>query len=70
MRDALYPVKGIRIVCSGPPYKARRTTSVRYLSWVSDEYLTGKMPLSTVNINVDYVQSHVVLRRSTIGIKV
>lgn len=26
----LYPLKGIRIVCSGPPYKARRTTSSKY----------------------------------------
>ena len=26
----LYPLKGIRIVCSGPPYKARRTTASKY----------------------------------------
>lgn len=26
----IYPLKGIRIICSGPPYKARRTTSSKY----------------------------------------
>jgi len=70
LADALYPVKGIRIIFSGPSYKARRTTAFKYLFWVSDEYLVRKMPLSTVNLHIEYVQSHVVLRRSTIGIKV
>lgn len=70
LREFVYPVKGIRIICSGPSYKARRTTAVKYLVWVSDEYLTGKMSLSTINLSIEYVQSHVVLRRSIIGIKV
>jgi hypothetical protein len=70
MGDYLYPVKGIRIMCSGPSYKARRTTTNKYHMWVSDEYLTGKMPLSTMHLQIEYVQSYVVLRRSNIGIKV
>jgi hypothetical protein len=70
MRDFLYPIKGIRIICSAPSYKARRTTQLTYLFWLSDEYLAGRMPLSTVNLHIEYVQSHVVIRRSNIGIKV
>jgi len=30
IRDFVYPVKGIRVICSGPPYKARRTTEMKY----------------------------------------
>lgn len=66
----MYPVKGIRVICAGPPYKARRTTASQYHMWASDEYLTGRMPLSTMHLQIEYVQSYVVLRRSNIGIKV
>lgn len=30
IRDFIYPVKGIRIICSGPPYKAKRTMENKY----------------------------------------
>lgn len=63
-------MKGIRIICSGPPFKARRTTASKYHMWVSYEYLTGRMPLSTMNLQIEYVQSYAVIRRSNIGIKV
>ena len=66
----IYPLKGIRIVFSGPPYKARRTVSRHYHLWVSDDFITGRMPLSFVDLNIDYYQSVVVIRRSNIGIKV
>jgi len=65
-----YPLKGIRIICSGPPYKARRTISSKYHLWVSNEFFTGRMPLSTMHLHIDYYQSFAVLRRSNIGIKV
>ena len=65
-----YPLKGIRIICSGPPYKARRTHSSKYHLWVSNEFFTGRMPLSTMDLHIDYYQSFVVLRRSNIGVKV
>jgi hypothetical protein len=66
----IYPLKGIRIVCSGPTYKARRTTSLKYHLWVSNDFITGRMPLSFVDLQIDYYQSVVVLRRSNIGLKV
>jgi hypothetical protein len=66
----MYPLKGIRIICSGPPYKARRTTASKYHTWVSNEFITGKMPLSTMDLSIDYYQSVAVIRRSNIGIKV
>jgi hypothetical protein len=68
--NLLYPLKGIRILCSGPLYKARRTVSKKYHLWVSDDFITGRMPLSTLDLHIDYYQSFAVLRRSNIGIKV
>jgi hypothetical protein len=66
----VYPLKGIRLDCSGPPYKARRTSRSQYHLWVSNELLTGKMPLSFVDLQIDYYQSVVIIRRSNIGVKV
>jgi hypothetical protein len=70
VRDFKYPLKGIRIACSGPKRKARQAETVQYHVWVCDNFYTGRMPLSSFDLDLDYYQSVVVLRRSNIGIKV
>jgi hypothetical protein len=65
-----YSVKGIRIHFSGPDYKGNRTVTSKYHVWLSDDFYTGRMPLSTMHLDIDYYQSHVVLHSTGIGIKV
>ncbi len=64
------PLSGLRIVCKGPPYKARRKRKLNYHTWVSDDSITGKMPLQSLKCQIDYYQSFAILKRATIGIKV
>lgn len=37
---------------------------------MSDDFFTGRMPLSTMDLSIDYYQSFAVIRRSNIGVKV
>lgn len=70
LHEFIYPLKGIRITCAGPPYKARRTVTKKYHVWLSEEFLSGRMPMSTMHLELDYYQSVTVIRRSNIGVKV
>jgi hypothetical protein len=63
-------LKGIRIICSGPPYKARRKVKKKYHLWLSREFITGPMPLQSMDYTIDYYQSFVIIKRATLGIKV
>ena len=68
--ECKFPVKGIRIVFSGPPFKGRRKSKQRYHTWVSNDFVTGKMPLSTLDLQIDYYQAYAIVRRACIGVKV
>lgn len=64
------PLRGIRCVCSGPPYKAKRKLRNFYHIWVANFNLTGWMPLQQFKYQIDYYQTFIVLKRATIGLKV
>lgn len=64
------PLRGLRAICSGPPYKARRKIKVHYHLWVANHSITGNMPLQTIHLCIDYFQSFVILKRATLGLKV
>ena len=63
------PLRGLRILISGPPYKARRKVRKFYHLWVADYQITGKMPLQYINLSIDYYQTHITLKRATLGLK-
>jgi len=65
-----YPLKGIRAICKGPRYAARRKRKVSFHSWVSDEFVTGKMPSQSFSSQLDFFQSFAILKSSSIGVKV
>ena len=64
-----YPLKGIRILYSGNLKKAKRKQRISYYIWLSDNILSGKMPLNVYRFYIDYYSTHTTLRRSTIGLK-
>lgn len=64
------PLQGIRIILSGPPYKARRKIKLSYHLWVANHSITGNMPLQTFDLVIDYFQTFVILKRATLGLKV
>jgi hypothetical protein len=64
------PLKGIRILLSGPPSKARRKSKVFYHLWVANHYITGNMPLQSFDYVIDYYQTYIVLKRASLGLKV
>jgi hypothetical protein len=64
------PLKGIRCLCSGPAYKARRKTRRFYHLWIANYTLTGSMSLQQLRYKIDYHQTFIVLKRATIGLKV
>ena len=64
------PLKGIRVVCKGPNYKARRKRKFFFHTWVSDDWMTGKMPGQSLDAQVDYYQSFAIQTQASIGIKV
>lgn len=64
------PLRGIRCLCSGPPYKAKRKLRNFYHVWVANFNLTGWMPLQQSRYQIDYYQTFIVLKRATIGLKV
>lgn len=68
--DFRSPLRGIRCVCSGPPYKAKRKLRTFYHIWVANFHLTGWMPLQQFNCKIDYYQTFIILKRATIGLKV
>jgi len=64
------PLLGIRILLTGPPYKARRKIKKYYHLWVANHAITGNMPLQTFNLVMDYYQTAIILRRASLGLKV
>ena len=64
------PLLGIRILLTGPPYKARRKVKKFYHLWVANHAITGNMPLQTFELMIDYHQTSITLRRATLGLKV
>jgi hypothetical protein len=64
------PLLGIRILLTGPPYKARRKIKKYYHLWVANHAITGNMPLQTFNLVIDYYQTSIILRRASLGLKV
>jgi hypothetical protein len=65
-----YPLIGMRIECSGPTKKGRRTQTHLYNEWVDFYTLPGKMPLVTVMNDIKYWQTYGLTRRAAIGIKI
>lgn len=63
------PLKGIRILCSGPPRKAKRKLKNFYHIWVANIDLTGRMPLQSINYAIEYYQTIIVLKRASLGLK-
>src|SRR5690606_19401234 len=53
-----YPFDGIRILISGPQKKARRKQRIYYHLWVREHEYSRRMPLQTVNKNIDYHKLH------------
>ena len=64
-----YPLIGMRIECSGPSKKGRRTQTHLYNEWVDFYRLPGKMPLVTITSDIQYWQSYGLTQRASIGIK-
>jgi hypothetical protein len=64
------PLKGIRIICRGPNYKARRKRKFIFHSWVSDNLITGKMPTQSFDTQIDFFQSFAIMKQATIGVRV
>lgn len=65
-----YPFDGIRILISGPQKKARRKQRIYYHLWVREHEYSRRMPLQTVNKNIDYHKLHARRRASVLGVKV
>lgn len=63
-------IGGIRVVCSGPPYKGKRTLKTHYHLWVSDYNIIGDMPYQTFVFNIDYFQTTFTFKQATFGLKV
>ena len=63
-------LKGIRIICKGPNYKARRKRKFVFHSWVSDDSITGRMPIQSFNTQIDFYQSFAIMKQATIGVRV
>ena len=57
-----FNIYGYRVICSGRPFGQPRTTS--YTRWF------GKMPLSTLNYNIDYSYNYAITKYGVIGVKV
>jgi len=64
------PLKGIRIICRGPNYKARRKRKFIFHSWVSNNLITGKMPTQSFDTQIDFFQSFAIMKQATIGVRV
>ena len=64
------PLLGLRIVLTGPPYKARRKIKKFYHLWVANHSITGNMPLQSFGYSIDYYQTFIVLKRASLGLKV
>lgn len=64
------PLKGIRIICKGPNYKARRKRKFVFHSWISDDSVTGKMPTQSFSSQIDFYQSFAIMKQATIGVRV
>jgi|BioPla2DNA2_1021312.scaffolds.fasta_scaffold09541_1 hypothetical protein len=65
-----YPFDGIRILVSGPQKKARRKQRIYYHLWVREHEYSRRMPLQTVNKNIEYHKLHARRRASVVGVKV
>lgn len=65
-----YPLDGIRILISGPRKKAKRKKRVYYHIWLRMHDYSRRMPLQTVNRNIEYHKLHARRRASAVGVKV
>lgn len=64
------PLTGLRILITGPPYKARRKIRKYYHLWVANNAITGNLPLQSFDLIIDYYQTHITLKRATLGLRV
>lgn len=65
-----YPLSGIRILCSGSFKKGGRKRRNYYHLWIRNQRLTRKMPLQTIEMDIDYFYSNTNVITGTVGVKV
>lgn len=65
-----YPLCGIRILCSGSFKKGGRKRRNYYHLWIRNQRLTRKMPLQTIEMDIDYFSSNTNVVTGTVGVKV